>query len=149
MPFYPQTVLRVLPEYNAWQRCSIASAWKLVDSLLSLRTLLISVSDEALGVCRKLPEKMGDALTEQQYRDIEELGILADKDDQVGVCRSACAGDPSLRRKCVHLKQVGRQIAPEDMLVAMQSKPSFCILQFLVWELVMQDSDLVHLTRPG
>ena len=33
--------------------------------------------------CRKLPEKIGDALTPQQYRDIEELGILADKDDQV------------------------------------------------------------------
>lgn len=63
---------------------------------------------------------MGDALTEQQYRDIEELGILADKDDQVGVCRSTCADDPSLRRKSVHLKQVGRQIAPEDLLLAMQ-----------------------------
>lgn len=33
--------------------------------------------------CRKLPEKIGDALTPQQYKDIEELGILADKDDQV------------------------------------------------------------------
>lgn len=31
---------------------------------------------------RQLPEKMGDSLTEQQYKDIEELGILADKDDQ-------------------------------------------------------------------
>lgn len=31
---------------------------------------------------RKLPEKLGDALTAQQYKDIEELGILADKDDQ-------------------------------------------------------------------
>jgi 4-hydroxyphenylpyruvate dioxygenase len=30
----------------------------------------------------KLPSKIGDALTPQQYRDIEELGILADKDDQ-------------------------------------------------------------------
>jgi hypothetical protein len=34
-------------------------------------------------LCRKLPEKIGDALTPQQYQDIEELGILADKDDQV------------------------------------------------------------------
>lgn len=32
---------------------------------------------------RKLPSKIGDALTPQQYKDIEELGILADKDDQV------------------------------------------------------------------
>jgi 4-hydroxyphenylpyruvate dioxygenase len=31
---------------------------------------------------QKLPEKIGDALTPQQYKDIEELGILADKDDQ-------------------------------------------------------------------
>jgi 4-hydroxyphenylpyruvate dioxygenase len=30
----------------------------------------------------KLPAKIGDVLTEQQYKDIEELGILADKDDQ-------------------------------------------------------------------
>lgn len=36
--------------------------------------------------CRKLPAKIGDALTPQQYRDIEDLGILADKDDQVGCC---------------------------------------------------------------
>lgn len=36
---------------------------------------------------RKLPDKIGDALTPQQYEEIEQLGILADKDDQV--CESA------------------------------------------------------------
>lgn len=34
---------------------------------------------------RKLPAKIGDLLTPQQYVDLEELGILADKDDQVSV----------------------------------------------------------------
>ena len=32
---------------------------------------------------RKLPEKIGDVLTPEQYREVEELGILVDKDDQV------------------------------------------------------------------
>ncbi len=32
---------------------------------------------------RRLPDKIGDALTPEQYKEIEELGILADKDDQV------------------------------------------------------------------
>ncbi len=36
-----------------------------------------------LHLRRKLPAKIGDALTPQQYKDVEELGILADKDDQV------------------------------------------------------------------
>ena len=37
---------------------------------------------------RQLPEKIGDVLTAEQYRAVEELGILVDKDDQVrGRCR--------------------------------------------------------------
>lgn len=32
---------------------------------------------------RALPDKIGDALSPEQYKAIEELGILADKDDQV------------------------------------------------------------------
>jgi len=31
---------------------------------------------------RALPAKIGDALTEQEYRWAEELGVLVDKDDQ-------------------------------------------------------------------
>eukprot|EP01104_Vermistella_antarctica_P002596 TRINITY_DN12811_c0_g1_i1.p1 TRINITY_DN12811_c0_g1~~TRINITY_DN12811_c0_g1_i1.p1 ORF type:complete len:450 (+),score=131.48 TRINITY_DN12811_c0_g1_i1:79-1350(+) len=31
---------------------------------------------------KQLPKKIGDSLTEQQFKDIEELGLLADKDDQ-------------------------------------------------------------------
>lgn len=34
------------------------------------------------GYYKSLPAKIGDALSPQQYKDIEELGILADKDDQ-------------------------------------------------------------------
>lgn len=38
---------------------------------------------EAVGRARrKLPAKVGGALTAQQYREAEELGILVDKDDQ-------------------------------------------------------------------
>ena len=33
--------------------------------------------------CRKLPEKFGDLLSEDQLKQIEELGLLADLDDQV------------------------------------------------------------------
>ena len=33
-------------------------------------------------VCRKLPAKIGNALTAKQYKEAEELGILVDKDDQ-------------------------------------------------------------------
>jgi hypothetical protein len=33
-------------------------------------------------VCRKLPEKIGGALTPKQYAEAEELGILVDRDDQ-------------------------------------------------------------------
>ena len=32
---------------------------------------------------RQLPEKIGDVLTAEQYKAVEELGILVDKDDQV------------------------------------------------------------------
>lgn len=31
---------------------------------------------------RALPERIGDALTPEQYAEVEELGVLADKDDQ-------------------------------------------------------------------
>ena len=34
-------------------------------------------------VCRQLPEKIGDLLSEEQYAMVEELGLLVDKDDQV------------------------------------------------------------------
>ena len=35
--------------------------------------------------CRGLPEKFGDLLSEEQYKEIEELGLLADLDDQVSL----------------------------------------------------------------
>ena len=34
-------------------------------------------------VHRNLPDKIGDILTPEQYKAVEELGILVDKDDQV------------------------------------------------------------------
>ena len=39
------------------------------------------------GRCRKLPAKIGDALTPQQYKEAKELGILVDKDDQANTTR--------------------------------------------------------------
>ena len=40
-------------------------------------------------MCRKLPEKFGKLLSEDQLKQIEELGLLADLDDQVSpVCQS-------------------------------------------------------------
>lgn len=36
-----------------------------------------------LWACRNLPAKIGDVLTAEQYREVEELGLLVDRDDQV------------------------------------------------------------------
>ena len=49
-------------------------------------------------VCRNLPNKFGDKLSKEQLQQIEELGLLADIDDQVCttsrrvllLCSSAC-----------------------------------------------------------
>ena len=35
-------------------------------------------------LCRNLPSKVGDVLTPEQYKEVRELGILVDEDDQVG-----------------------------------------------------------------
>ncbi len=44
-----------------------------------------------LGVlCRNLPEKIGDVLTAEQYKEVKELGILVDKDDQVSTLSVCC-----------------------------------------------------------
>ena len=41
---------------------------------------------------RNLPEKIGDVLTPEQYKEVKELGILVDRDDQVGTASPiACA----------------------------------------------------------
>lgn len=42
-----------------------------------------TVADARLCICRKLPEKIGDVLTPEQYKEVKELGLLVDKDDQV------------------------------------------------------------------
>lgn len=62
--------------------------------------------------CRKLPEKIGDALTPQQYKDIEELGILADKDDQV-----LCPRVPALLPALMHVVAIGRGTLPGRTIV--------------------------------
>lgn len=42
-----------------------------------------SIAKNCVCRCRrKLPEKVGDSLTAEQYAEAEELGILVDKDDQ-------------------------------------------------------------------
>lgn len=42
-------------------------------------------------LCRNLPQKIGNALTEEQYKEVKELGILVDKDDQAGALFSSSA----------------------------------------------------------
>ena len=43
------------------------------------------------SLCRNLPQKIGNALTEEQYKEVKELGILVDRDDQAGVLSSSPA----------------------------------------------------------
>jgi len=43
----------------------------------------LEVARCCLLFCRKLPEKIGDVLTPEQYREVKELGLLVDRDDQV------------------------------------------------------------------
>ena len=40
------------------------------------------------AVCRNLAEKIGDVLTPEQYKEVKELGILVDKDDQVSIAHA-------------------------------------------------------------
>ncbi len=43
--------------------------------------------------CRNLPAKIGDVLTPEQYKQVQELGLLVDKDDQVNFfspCKHCC-----------------------------------------------------------
>ena len=40
------------------------------------------VAQSGLLACRNLPAKIGDALTAEEYRQVKELGLLVDKDDQ-------------------------------------------------------------------
>ena len=43
------------------------------------------------SLCRSLPQKIGNALTEEQYKEVKELGILVDRDDQAGARSSRSA----------------------------------------------------------
>ena len=60
-----------------------------LQSMLRGRHRLLRCGDS----CRNLPEKIGDVLTPEQYEEVKELGLLVDKDDQVGTadaCRHDC-----------------------------------------------------------
>ena len=64
--------------------------------------------------CRKLPEKFGKLLSDDQLKQIEELGLLADLDDQVGLvpntsaaCSSACHGTLSAYFRLAGLPTTG------------------------------------------
>jgi len=48
-----------------------------------LRNTYAAGAESNILLCRKLPAKFGDLLSEDQLNEIEELGLLADLDDQV------------------------------------------------------------------
>ncbi len=54
------------------------------------------------ALCRNLPEKIGDVLTPEQYKEVKELGILVDKDDQVCDDASMHAHQDHSTACCVH-----------------------------------------------
>jgi len=52
---------------------------------VSLRNNHAACAEANNVLCRKLPAKFGDLLSEDQLKEIEELGLLADLDDQVWI----------------------------------------------------------------
>lgn len=52
---------------------------------VSLRNTHAACAEAKSVVYRKLPAKFGDLLSEDQLKEIEELGLLADLDDQVWI----------------------------------------------------------------
>lgn len=63
-----------------FQACS--GDWGRCKEQTQLACWQVSVTDQ-LWRCRNLPAKIGDVLTPQQYKEVEELGILVDKDPEV------------------------------------------------------------------
>ena len=76
---------------------------------------------------RKLPEEVGDKLTAQQYKAVEELGLLVDFDGQVGwggawwgatgVLARRAASLPACRRLCVSSRCVAAVRACESSVL--------------------------------
>jgi len=56
-----------------------------VSNAVSLRNNHAAFAEANNVLCRKLPAKFGDLLSEDQLKEIEELGLLADLDDQVWI----------------------------------------------------------------
>ena len=56
-----------------------------VSIAVSLHNTHAACAEANNVLCRKLPAKFGDLLSEDQLKEIEELGLLADLDDQVWI----------------------------------------------------------------
>ncbi len=50
--------------------------------LLNVQVHVPRIAQNRVLACRNLPAKIGDALTAEEYRQVKELGLLVDKDDQ-------------------------------------------------------------------
>ena len=76
---------------------AVDSTWGACKTLLDV-WMARRPAGETGCACRNLPSKFGDKLSEEQLQQIEELGLLADIDDQVCLtgrrvlllCPSAC-----------------------------------------------------------
>lgn len=80
---------------NIWKKCQgspefvIDLCWLLMSQDRWLCKL--PVLKHFVGFCRQLPEKFGELLSAEQYKEIEELGLLADLDDQVRILHASHA----------------------------------------------------------
>ena len=88
----------MLAKHSAWSRLVLSSTGLLhgcslrkthaacaVSNAVSLRNNYAAFAEANNVLCRKLPAKFGDLLSEDQLKEIEELGLLADLDDQVWI----------------------------------------------------------------
>ena len=88
----------MLAKHSAWSRLVLSSTGLLhgcslrkthaacaVSNAVSLPNNHAAFAEANNVLCRKLPAKFGDLLSEDQLKEIEELGLLADLDDQVWI----------------------------------------------------------------
>lgn len=80
---------------------------------------------------RKLPQKIGDILSEEQYKAIEELGILADRDDQgtlLQIFTKPLGDRPTVFIEIIQrigcMREVGREAEPQSAGQAEAIQPS-------------------------
>lgn len=70
---------------SALIKCSSSCTWGSCRNLFNI--CMADINKQSAGMtrcaCRNLPNKFGDKLSKEQLQQVEELGLLADIDDQV------------------------------------------------------------------